>query len=215
MLRDGAPSARSSEARGFELVAHEASSLALMRNPRVILVLERLAIAVASLVLSVGLIAVLSGFFAGRDQAGVGGSATAVGLQFRDLGHAHLSPGELHPVYDSDPPTSGAHVPEAVVRDNATLNNDQLLEALESGDVVILYGTLAPPPGLQQLAQSVAGPFTPTLAAVGQAVILGRRPGTAGLIALAWTHLLRVSTPGDPSLRQFAQQLLGRGATGR
>ena len=186
-----------------------------MRNPRVIRVLERLAIVVASLVLSVGLIDVLSGFFAGRDQAGISGSANAVGLQFRDLGHAHLSPGELRPVYDSDPPTSGAHVPEPVVRDNATLNNDQLLEALELGDIVIVYGPRTPPPGLQQLAQSVAGPFTPTLAAAGQAVILAHRPGTVGVTALAWTHLLSVGTPADPSLRQFADQLLGRGASGR
>jgi hypothetical protein len=189
--------------------------LSAKRNPRVTRILERLAIAVASLVLSVGLIAVLSGFFAGRDQAGVSGNANAVGLQFRDLGHAHLSPGELHPAYDSDPPTSGAHVPEPVLRDNATLSNDQLLEALELGNVVILYGTRTPPAGLPELAQSVAGPFTPTLAKAGQAVILARRPGTIGLTALAWTHLLSVRSPSDPSLRQFAEQLLGRGATGR
>ena len=35
-----------------------------------------IAIVVASLVLSVGLIALLSGFFAGRDQAGVAGAQT-------------------------------------------------------------------------------------------------------------------------------------------
>ena len=39
-----------------------------------------------------------------------------------------------------------------------------------------------------------------------------RRPGTAGVIALAWTHMLRVATPTDPALRAFAQFWLGRGA---
>ncbi len=72
---------------------------------------ERLAIAVASLLLSVGLIAILSGFFASRDQAGVSGSAGGgLGQRFADLGHAHLQPGEPSPAYNSDPPTSGAHL---------------------------------------------------------------------------------------------------------
>jgi hypothetical protein len=70
-------------------------------------------------------------------------------------------------------------------------------------------------PGLPTLAREVAGPFTPALAASGQAVILARRPGTAGLIGLAWAHMLRVSTPEEPPLRQFLQFWLGRGAPRR
>jgi hypothetical protein len=177
--------------------------------------LERLAIAVASLALSVGLIAVLSGFFAGRDQAGISGSAPALSQQFRDLGHAHLLPGEPHPPYDSDPPTSGPHVPVPVTRSGIRLTDNQLLQALENGNVVLVYGGPSPPPGLQALARSLAAPFTPALAAAGQAVILARRPGTVGVIGLAWTHLLRVSTPQDPGLHQFAEYWLGRGAPGR
>ena len=41
--------------------------------------LERIAIVVASLVLSIGLIAVLSGFFASHDPAGVSVTASPVG----------------------------------------------------------------------------------------------------------------------------------------
>lgn len=177
--------------------------------------LERIAIVVASLILSVGLIAVLSGFFQNHDPAGVSGSGAAVGQHFPDLGHEHLSPGELRPPYNSDPPTSGAHIPEPVLRDDSTITNDQLLEALEVGDIAIMYGTRQPPPGLRQLADSVAaGPFSPSLAAAGQAVVLARRPGTAGLIGLAWTRMIRVSSAHDQLLRDFAQQWLGRGAPG-
>ncbi len=184
-----------------------------MRLP--ITLLERVAIVAASLVLSIGLIAVLSGFFAGRDQAGVAGVPSAPGRAFRDLGHAHLAPGEPRPAYGSDPPTSGAHIPEPVLRDESELGDDQLLQALEAGDVVIMYGGRTPPAGLVALARSVAYAFTPALAAVGQAVILARRPGTVGLIGLAWAHMVRVSTPGDPLLREFAAFWLGRGAPGR
>src|SRR5262249_7514647 len=134
--------------------------------------LERVAIVVASLALSFGLIAVLSGFFAGRDQAGVSITQTGPGSAFPDLGATHLKPGQKRPEYDSTPPTSGAHFPKAVTRDEAELDDDQLLTALEAGNVVFMYGTNKPPPGLRELALRLAGPFTPALAAAGQAVIL-------------------------------------------
>jgi Protein of unknown function (DUF3105) len=177
--------------------------------------LERLAIVVASLALSIGLIAALSGFFAGRDQAGVSSAAATVGQQFPDLGDAHLQPGAPRPRYSSDPPTSGPHVPEPVLHDEASLNNDQLLQALEAGNVVTMYGSRTPPPGLRSLARSVAGPFTPALAAAGQAVILARRTGTAGLIGLAWAHMVRVNSATDPLLHEFASYWLGKGSGGR
>jgi Protein of unknown function (DUF3105) len=170
-----------------------------------------LAIGVASLALSIGLIVLLSGFFANRDQAGVSGTGTGPGQAFADLGHGALRPGQARPAYNSDPPTSGSHVPEPVTRDDASLSDDQLLQALQVGDVVIFYGTRQPPAGLGQFASSLAPPFTPALAAVGSSVILAPRPGTTGLLAAAWTHLLHVSGPGD-SLRQFVTFWLGRGA---
>jgi hypothetical protein len=176
--------------------------------------LERVAIVVASLALSFGLIALLSGFFAGRDQAGVSTSSSGPGKAFPDLGHAHLRRGHPRPRYDSDPPTSGAHLPEPVHHTERQLNDDQLLQALEVGNVVIMYGGRTPPPGLRRLALSLAPPFTPGLAAAGQAVILARRPGARGLLGLAWAHAISVGGPHDPQLRQFVQFWLGRGAPG-
>jgi hypothetical protein len=174
--------------------------------------LERVGIGVASLALSFGLIALLSGYFAGHDPAGVGGSDTAVGLKFKDLGHAHLTPADPRPLYNSNPPTSGAHIPEAVLREDGTLTNDQLLQALQVGDVIFAYGTPRPPAGLPQLARSVSGRFTPALAAAGQAIVLMRRAHLPGVTALAWTRMLQVRSAQDPLLRQFALQFLGRGA---
>ena len=67
------------------------------------------------------------------------------------------NPGQPHPAYDSNPPTSGAHVPEPVTHDMAELNNDQLLQALEEGNVVVMYGTRNPPPGLEAFAHAGGG----------------------------------------------------------
>ena len=104
---------------------------------------------VAALVIAIGVIALLSGgLLAGNDTPGVSDSGGPLGVAYRDLGHAHLAQGTLRPVYDSDPPTSGPHVPLAVTRDESELNDDQLLQALEVGDVVIMYGATVPPPGL-------------------------------------------------------------------
>jgi Protein of unknown function (DUF3105) len=182
---------------------------------RLVRVVERIAIAVASLLLSVGLILLLSGYFAGRDQAAVSGGTSGPGQAFSDLGHAALSPGRPRPSYNSNPPTSGPHVPESVVRDGATLTDDELLQAIQLGNVVIAYGSLQPPPGLARFARTVAPPFTPALAATGDAVILAQRTGTTGVVALAWTHLVRVQEASDPALAQFVSFWLGRGAPGQ
>ena len=169
----------------------------------------------AALVISIGVIALLSGgLLAGQDSPGVASSGGPLGVQYPDLGDAHLEPGSLHPVYDSQPPTSGAHVPLTVSRDGSELSDDQLLSVLAAGDVVIMYGTARPPRGLESLARANAAPFTPALASAGQAVILARRPGTNGLIGLAWTHLVQVASAGDPTLRSFVLFWLGRGTPG-
>jgi hypothetical protein len=175
-------------------------------------VLERVAIGLASLVLSVGLIVLASGYFTGRDQAGVSGAGNGPGQALPDLGHRALRPGQPRPAYNSNPPTSGAHVPVAVTRNVAPLSNDQILQALQTGDVVIAYGGPRPPAGLEQFARSAAPSFTPALAATGDAVILTPRPGTDGVVALAWAHMLHVQQPSDPLLRQFVGHWLGRGA---
>ena len=175
--------------------------------------LERVAVVIVSLAIAVGIITLLSGGLAGsQDQPGVSGDEIGPGIAFRDLGDLHLRPGQPRPSYDSDPPTSGPHNPVNVTRDRATISDDQLLQALEVGDVVLMYGTRKPPAGLVKLAALQAPPFTPALAATGGAVILARRPGTEGVVALAWTHMLRATGPTDPQLATFIQYWLGRGA---
>lgn len=179
--------------------------------PRLI---ERLLIVAAALALSIGVIALLSGgLLAGRDSPGVAGGDSGPGVHYRDQGHAVLRPSDPKPSYNSDPPTSGPHVPQGIARNGARLTNDQLLQALQVGDVVLMYGTRKPPSGLAALAHSVAPPFTPALAASGGSVILAYRPGTEGVVGLAWTHMLRAGSAADPALLNFAQFWLGRGAS--
>jgi hypothetical protein len=173
---------------------------------------ERLAIVIAALALSVGLIALLTGYFTRHDAPGVSGPGSVPGQTLPDLGHRHLRPGQRRGTYNSNPPTSGAHRVAAVTQDGARLSDDQILTALEAGDVVIVYPPGRAPTGLQALAGHLASPFSPALSAAGQAVVLAQRPGTTGMVALAWAHLLRVRSARDPALSQFVSFWLGHGA---
>ncbi len=176
--------------------------------------LERLAIVVASLAVALGLIALAAGYFSSNDAATVfGGGLDA--LHYADQGDQLLAPGSARPHYDSSPPTSGPHVPAPVTANGRALSDAQLLTALAAGDVVVLYGASSPPAGLPEVLRTLAAPFSRALAAAGQAVILAPRAGVSGLVALAWTHLLRLPGVDKPALREFAQQFLGRGAGAR
>jgi hypothetical protein len=188
-----------------------------MPAPPRFVALERTAVIICALALAIALILLISGFFTQRDPALLVGSAAQYGQSFPDQGDGRLAAGAPPPRYDSQPPTSGPHRPAPVRHDYAPLSDDQLLSALAAGDVVVEYGgdPHRPPPGLRALAARLAGPFSPTLVATGQALILAPRPGTVGLIALAWTRIARVSGADQPLLREFIAAWLGRGAPTR
>jgi hypothetical protein len=177
--------------------------------------LERVAVLVISVAVAAVVIVVLSGAVGDRDSAGVNGSVNQVGDSFADQGDARLVPDQPHPRYDSQPPTSGPHVPVAVTRDARRLSVDQLLSLLAAGDIVIDYGSRHPSARLRALADTLAGRFSPALAADGQAIVLARHPHTVGLLALAWTRIVQVSGARQPLLRQFIEAWLGRGTGSR
>jgi hypothetical protein len=126
------------------------------------------------------------------------------------LSTAAEGPGQVQPD-GADPPASGPHTDALVTRDRHPLSDDQLVNALALGNVVILYQGSKPPPALVRLQRAVAGPFDAELAAAGQAVILAPRQGAGPATALAWKRLERADDPADPQLREFAEYWLGRG----
>lgn len=152
---------------------------------------------VAAAVALLGLVLVLGS----RDDAEVA-PAQGPGELRPDRGAAHDGP--ARPEGD-EPPTSGTHRPELVARDQRPLTDDQLIHALELGNVVILAERIDPE--LLAVQRAVAGPFDAEVAAAGQAVILARRDGPT--TALAWRRLLRTDDPAE--LQAFAEAWLGRG----
>ena len=179
--------------------------------------MRRLGIVIAGVVLVLGAVAVFQIVLSSRDNANVDGAAAASGpgeLQ-RDLGARHLTAGEKTPTTGlTDPPTSGPHHPQLATRDGVKLSDDQILQALELGDVILFYDAPKPPAALRALQRDVTGPFDAEVAAAGQQVILARRAGVGGVTAAAWRRLLHARDASDPQLRAFAEAWIGRGLRG-
>ncbi|HEY7075135.1 MAG TPA: DUF3105 domain-containing protein [Solirubrobacteraceae bacterium] len=152
---------------------------------------------------------VLIFILASRDSGKVS-QARGPGALEADHGRAHDRAAAATP--PDAPPTSGPHLPRNVTRDGVALTNDQLLQALELGDVVLAYDPATPAAPLRRLQRAVSGPFDPELAAAGQMVVLEPRPGVHGVIALAWRRRVRAASAADPRLRAFSEAWLGRGA---
>ena len=162
---------------------------------RVALGIVAAAVALFALVLILG----------GRDEPEVG-TAQGPGELRPDRGSAHDGPARTS---GDEPPTSGTHRPDLVTRDRRPLTDDELIHALELGNVVILAERIEP--DLAALQREVAGPFDAEVAAAGQAVILARRDGPT--TALAWRRLLRTDDPAR--LTAFAEEWLASGAPQR
>jgi Protein of unknown function (DUF3105) len=176
--------------------------------PRLLVVLLGVVVAAAGLI---GLVLVL----AARDDSQLAAAPAGPGELQPDRGADHLPAGD---VADSvmerlpeDLPTSGPHAVELVTRDRRALTTDQIIHALELGNVVILYAGDEPAAALERLQEDVAGPFDAELAAAGQSVILAPAEGAGAATALAWRRVLRAGEPNDPALREFTEHWLGRG----
>jgi len=158
--------------------------------------LRRLGVALLTVLVALaGFVAILL-FFESRDSSQVSNAPSAA------QGPGQPVANQLH-----------ARAPATIRRDATRLSQDQILHALQLGDVVLQYGgTSAPPAALRALQQQVSGPFDPVLAANGAAVILAYRPGAPGVTALAWRRILRTQSPADPALGQFVDYWLGRTA---
>lgn len=171
-----------------------------------------LAVLLGAAVLLGGAVAIVLVFTA-RDSSRVS-SVPGPGEAFANLCAEHRDPPAGF-AFNSTPPTSGPHRPALIQRDAGPLDDDELLHALELGNVVLAYGGRRPPRALERLQEEVAGAFNAELAAAGQAVVLARRDDVGGadaVVALAWSHRLTAGSPGDPALREFTEHWLGRGA---
>jgi hypothetical protein len=169
---------------------------------------RRLLLVVLVVLVAVAGLAALVIALGSRENSQVTGAPSGPGELQPDRGAGH---GAAARVPAGELPTSGPHGAELVPRDRRPLTDDQILHALELGNVVLLYDARVPPRALVAVQEEVAGPFDAELAAAGQAIVLARREGAGPATALAWRRVLRGDDPADPRLREFAEAWLGEG----
>ncbi|CAA9494233.1 MAG: hypothetical protein AVDCRST_MAG38-2820 [uncultured Solirubrobacteraceae bacterium] len=157
-----------------------------------------------------GALAALSLAISSRDPSGVA-TREGPGEALADQCASHTGPPPGFR-YATRPPASGPHRPRLPRGDERRLSDDELLHALELGNVVLAYDARRPPRELRALRDEVAGPFDVELAAAGQAVLVVEHPAAEGITALAWARRLRTGDPADPALREFTEAWLGQAA---
>jgi hypothetical protein len=138
-----------------------------------------------SLVIGLGLVILLLLFIDSRDQSGV----------------------------DQQTPTTET-VPGVAFDSPERYLNARQLDGLRAGDVFLVAADARSEPTLLALRDQLSGPPDPVLERAGQAVVLVDRPGTDGVIALAWGRRLQAPASDAQALQAFATRWLGHGASG-
>jgi hypothetical protein len=125
-------------------------------------------------------IAVVVGYFAYRAVADLPGQKVP------DLGNAHIQTlGDPHAPYNSDPPTSGPHLPYLAPWGVHTepIPRELQVHNLEDGGVLVQYNCPAPCPELVDKLKAIVQRYE-------RQVVLAPYPGMKHRIALtAWTRL--------------------------
>jgi hypothetical protein len=124
-------------------------------------------------------------------------------MQSRD----HINPGQPHPPYNSNPPTSGWHWPNP--QDWGIYTNqqfqEQLVHNLEHGGIVIQYVNL-PPGDVQRLTDLVSRD--------NYHMILAPYPGLPQGVKVAytaWTHLQTCDGVDENAIRAFINAFRDKG----
>jgi hypothetical protein len=138
------------------------------------------------------------GYFAYR------AAADLPGTRFPDQGNRHLqSESEPHEPYNSDPPTSGPHLPYIAPWGVHTrpIPRELQVHNLEDGGVLVQYNCQCPEV-VEQLRKIVQG--------YDRQVILAPYPGMKSRIALtAWTRLDTLDQVDERRIRRFIEAYRG------
>ena len=146
----------------------------------------------------VALLVVVVGYFAYRAQASLPGT------QFRDQGNLHIaSPESQHEPYNSDPPTSGPHLPYIAPWGVHTrpIPRELQVHNLEDGGVVVQYNCTCP---------EVVDKLAAIVRKYPTQVVLAPYPTMSSRLALtAWTRLETLDDVDEARIERFIRAYRG------
>jgi len=155
------------------------------------------------LLITAGVIVVVAGVVAWAVWAA---TRPLPGVAYPILGRDHIGLGEPHPPYNSNPPTSGWHLPAPAAWGYypTVLPDELVVHNLEHGGIWISYRDTNDPQLVQQL-ESLTQRFRTK-------VIVTQRPKNDSLIAIAaWGRLLKLDRYDESRIIAFINALRNHG----
>lgn len=128
------------------------------------------------------------------------------GERIAGLGQTHISPGQPHPAYNSNPPTSGWHTPQVASwgASRAEIPDEVLLHNLEHGGIWLSYKNPSDTVLVEKL-EALASRY-------GSKVIVTPRSKNDSPIAIAaWERLLKLDTYDENRIVEFINAFRNRG----
>lgn len=152
---------------------------------------------------SIGLIILIAAIF-GFFRLAVKNSAPPPGEFFEAQSRNHISPGEPHPEYNSNPPTGGWHYgqPAQTGIYDKEFPDEQLIHNLEHSHIWIAHKPDLAPEQIEKLADIAKG--------FGSKIIMAPRSANDSPIAIvAWEHLLKLESVDESQIRAFTTAYRG------
>lgn len=148
-----------------------------------------------------GTILILLAIVVVSDQTGTS-SEDLLGAEITIQGTDHITVGEEHPPYNSNPPTSGWHYvqPAPWGSSDVALADETLVHNLEHGGIWLSYHP-------EKVTEEMIGELKSFVARYRSKVVLTPRPQNDHPIALAsWGRLMTLETADEAQIEAFIKQ---------
>ena len=137
--------------------------------------------------------------------------AAAVGMPHSEQGRNHISEGEPHPAYNSDPPSSGPHYAGSTapiswgvytqeVPDEIFLHNE------EHGGITVTYKPSLPKDDVKKLQKLFAPPYSRKNFEPIKAIVTSRSKDKHAIELAAWKYTLNLDKYDETTIANFYLQ---------
>lgn len=130
-----------------------------------------------------------------------------VGQKVEEMKSPHIKIGELHEVYNSNPPTSGPHIGDAVAGPgikNNPVSDELVVHSLEHGAVVLWYR--------QDLKEEDVGRLKKVFnQASGKKIMIPRKEMDTPIALTSWNQILRLNEIDEVKIKEFIETNNDRG----
>ncbi len=124
-----------------------------------------------------------------------------VGQKVEEMKSPHIKIGELHEAYNSNPPTSGPHIGDAVAGPgikNKPISDELVVHSLEHGAVVLWYR--------QDLKEEDVSRLKKVFnQASGKKIMIPRKEMDTPIALTSWNQILRLNEIDEVKIKEFIE----------